>query len=79
MVGHTERIIVLERRLEELPRKERFDQHSRDLATIKEKTDRLQQQVTSRDGSTTVPRYGTLNAMAGLLEEDVWHWLSAGR
>ncbi|XP_041379430.1 TNF receptor-associated factor 3-like [Gigantopelta aegis] len=67
MVGHTERLITIERRMEELPRKEKFEEHSRDLATIKEKTDRLQQQILSMDGGATVSRYGTLNAMADAL------------
>ncbi|XP_041353713.1 TNF receptor-associated factor 3-like [Gigantopelta aegis] len=67
IMGHTKQLFTMEQRMEELPRKERFEEHSRDLATIKEKTDRLQQQILSMDGDATVSGYGTLNAMADAL------------
>ncbi|XP_067681954.1 TNF receptor-associated factor 3-like isoform X2 [Haliotis asinina] len=64
MVGLTERTIILERRLEELPRKEQIEQQSRDLQALKQRTEELQGQIVNAEGGSAIARYGSLSTMA---------------
>ncbi len=65
MVGQTERVIKLERRVEELPRKELLEQQGRELTTLRERIQTLTDQIAGMEGGQTVARYGSLTTMAG--------------
>ncbi|XP_048259606.1 TNF receptor-associated factor 3-like isoform X2 [Haliotis rufescens] len=64
MVSQTERVIKLERRVEELPRKEHLEQQSRELTTLREQSQSLTDQIAGMEGGQTVARYGSLSTMA---------------
>ncbi|KAK6183115.1 hypothetical protein SNE40_010654 [Patella caerulea] len=64
IVGLTEKVITMERKLADLPRKTVLEQQARDIVDIKDRVATLTEQFRNMDGGATITRYGTLNDMA---------------
>lgn len=67
LVGLLERVIVLERRVPELAERRKVEEIERSITTINQRLAQVQTSAGSGTGGpVTVPRYGTINDMAGI-------------